>query len=249
MNSITRTGTALLIAITVLLAIPASAETLRITASDWAPYVDPGMRNDGFALALVSAALRRAGYETEVRVQPWPEALEQVVDGHYDVFATLWFRDERADELAFSQPYIDCEIGVVRKAGSGFRFTGLDSLRGRTVGVVEDFAYSREAVDRTGIDIQLTGGVRESIAALGAGDVDLVVADRRVALFHINEASLAKRFDVLPDALLTRGLRIAVAKTRADHAEILAAFDAAIEAMQSDGSYEALLASYRISTW
>lgn len=249
MKSISRAGMTVLIAIAVLLAMPASAETLKVTASDWAPYVDPGMRNDGFALALVSAALERAGYETEAAVEPWPQALDDVVTGRYDVFATLWFRDEGRDELAFSEPYIDCEIGLVRRAGYGFRFTGLDSLRGLTVGVVEDYAYSRQAVDRTGIDVRLTGSVRESIAALEFGEVDLVVADRRVALFHINEASLAKRFDVLPDALLTRGLRIAVRKSRPDHEEIIAAFDAAIEEMRTDGSFDALLATYRISTW
>lgn len=249
MNSITRSGMTLLIAIAVLLAIPASAETLRITASDWAPYVDRDTRNNGFALALVSTALERAGYETEVTVEPWPESLDKLTEGRYDVFATLWFRDERDEELAFSKPYIDCEIGLVRRADSRFRFAGLDSLRGLTVGVVDDYAYSKQAVDRTGIDVRLTGSVRESVAALGSGDVDLVVADRRVALFHINEASLAKRFDVLPDALLTRGLRIAVPKSRPDHDTIIAAFDAAIEAMQKDGSYDALLASYRISTW
>lgn len=175
--------------------------------------------------------------------------MDRLTEGRYDVFATLWFRDERDEELAFSKPYIDCEIDLVRRADSGFRFAGLDSLRGVTVDVVDDYAYSQQAVDRTGIDVRLTGSVRESVAALGPDDDGLVVADRHVAHFHINEASLAKRFDVLPDALLTLGLRIAVPKSRPDHDAIIAALDAAIEAMQNDGSYEALLASYRISTW
>jgi polar amino acid transport system substrate-binding protein len=68
-------------------------------------------------------------------------------------------------------------------------------------------------------------------------------------LFHINEGARAKLFDVLPDALMKRGLRIAVPKSRPDHEEIIAAFDAAVAEMRADGTYDALLASFRVSTW
>ena len=188
-------------------------------------------------------------YELEFTAESWPTALEATVAGEYDVVGALWFREERGESLAFSEPYIDCEIALIKLATSDFRFSGRDSLVGRNVGVVDDYAYSREAVDRTGIEIVSGGTVAENVARLGSGEIDLVVADRRVALFHINEGARAKMFDVLPDPLMKRGLRIAVPKRRPDHEEIIAAFDIAVAEMRADGTYDALLASFRVSTW
>ena len=229
--------------------LPAHSETLRLTASAWPPYVDPTTRASGFAIALVTTALKRAGYEFVLTVEPWPTALEATVAGKYDVVGALWFREERGESLAFSEPYIDCEIALIKLATSDFRFSGRDSLVGLKVGVVDDYAYSREAADRSGIDVVSGGTVAENVARLRTGEVDLVVADRRVALFHINEGARAKMFDVLPDPLLRRGLRIAVPKSRPDHEEIIAAFDTAIAELRADGTYDALLASFRVSTW
>ena len=232
-----------------IISLPSLGETLTLTASEWPPYIDKEVRGGGFAVSLVSAALERAGYETSFSEQPWPDALEATVDGEYDAIVGIWYTDERSESLAFSAPYIDCEIALIKLTTSDFRFTGPESLIGRQVGVVEDYAYSREAIDRTGIEVITTGSVAEAVAKLRSGELDLVVADRRVAFSHINERALAKSFDVLPNPLLTRGLRIAVPRNRPDHTEIITAFDAAISEMRADGTYNSILASFRISTW
>jgi polar amino acid transport system substrate-binding protein len=52
---------------------------------------------------------------------------------------------------------------------------------------------------------------------------------------------------VLPKPLITRSLRIGVSKQRPDHAEIVAAFNRAVTQMKEDGSYNSLMANYRIS--
>ena len=239
----------LMVVAALLIALPAHGEVLKITGSSWAPYVDTESVHNGFAMALVSAALTRAGYEAEVTIAPWPGALDATVAGTYDVIAAIWYREDRAETLAFSEPFIDCEIALIKLASTDFRFEGLDSLVGLKIGVVDDYAYSRQAIDRSGFDILSSTSVAESVAKLRTGEIDIVVADRRVALFHINERAHAKSFDVLPDALLKRGLRIAVPRTRPDHEEIVAAFDAAISEMQADGSYNDILATFRISTW
>jgi ABC-type amino acid transport substrate-binding protein len=64
---------------------------------------------------------------------------------------------------------------------------------------------------------------------------------------EVDLVSGAKFVRIIPDALQTRGLRIAVSKQRKDHAEIVAAFNEAIAAMREDGSYNSTLANYRIS--
>jgi len=230
------------------LSIPlAEADELRLTASEWRPYVDPNGQRGGFAMALVSRALERAGYDVSIDIGTWPQTLEDTISGKHDVFVTLWFSDERAESMVFSEPYIKNEIALVRRSDSGIRVSKREDLLGLKIGIVDDFAYSPANTDTTGINIVASGSVTESIAQLRDREIDLVLADRRVALFEINERALAKSFDVLPDPLVTRGLRIGVSKQREDADVIVAAFEAEIATMREDGSFNAILATFRVS--
>jgi polar amino acid transport system substrate-binding protein len=231
------------------LAGTAGAEPLKLTASPWRPYVDANMHGSGFAMALVARALERAGYETITELGQWPAALEDTQAGNFDVFCTAWLTEERTATLAFSSPYVHNEITFVRRRdwGSGRNFKSREDLVGLRIGVVDDFAYSQQAYDTTGIDIAWAGSVKENMQRLQNRDVDLVLADRRVALLEINDQAMAKSFYVQPDPLITRGLRIAVSKQREDHEQIIAAFEAAIARMREDGSFAALLNTFRVS--
>jgi polar amino acid transport system substrate-binding protein len=227
--------------------LPTAAEDLSMTANIWPPYVDDDLAKNGFVIALVSAALERAGYSTSVVVEPFQEALEATKAGDYDVYCNLWLTSERASTLAFSEPYIENEITFIKRAESYFTFRDRADLNGLRVGIVSDYAYSQQPYDTTGITVSESGSVKENIKRLLSGDIDLVLADRRVAMYEVNELRVAKNITVLPQPLSTRGLRIAVSKKRADHKDIIAAFDQAITAMKADGSYNAILASYRVN--
>ena len=226
----------------------ADADELRLTASEWRPYVDPGSPRAGFAVYLVSTALERAGYDVSIETGPWPQTLEDTIAGDYDVFATLWFTDERAESILFSEPYIRNEMAFVRRSDSGIRFRNREDLEGLRIGIVSDFAYASDA-DATGLEIVSSGSVAENIALLRKGELDLVLADRRVALAEINERAHARSFDVLPEPLMRRGLRIGVSKERDDAAAIVAAFEEEIAKMREDGTFNAILATFRVSDW
>jgi polar amino acid transport system substrate-binding protein len=230
-----------------IVTLSAGAEDLRMTGSNWPPYVDNELHDNGFVVALVSDALERAGYKTKMTVESWPLALEATQTGNYDLFCSLWYTDERAETLVFSEPYIDNHITFVKRSESKIQFNDRADLAGLRIGIVDDYAYSEQTYDLIGIEITEAGSVRENIKRLLAGDIDLVLADSRVALYEVNDLRAAKNITVLRPPVNTRGLRIAVSKKRADHREIVAAFDAAIASMKADGSYNALLANHRVS--
>jgi polar amino acid transport system substrate-binding protein len=223
------------------------AEVLKITANIWPPYVDDQMSGNGVAIALVTAALERAGYTPELTIEPWPEALDATRDGRYDVVCSLWLTDERAAELAFSEPYLQNHLKLIKRANSNIQYFDRDDLVGLTIGTVSDYAYSAQPYDTSGIEVTESGSVRDNIQSLLANEIDLVLADSRVAFYEVDELRAAKQITVLPKPVNSRGLRIAVSKSRADHAEIIAAFDQAVAAMKEDGSYNSLMANYRIS--
>ena len=131
----------------------------------------------------------------------------------------------------------DVEIGALSR----------EALTGYRIGVVEDFAYGEKPYDTTGLDIVVGTSVRDNVRQLFARELDLVLGDERVLRHEVDLVSGAKFVVIVPEPLETRGLRLAVSRTRADHEQIIAAFDAAIAAMREDGSYNDVLANYRIS--
>ena len=228
-------------------ACPASADTLKITANVWPPYVDDKMSGNGVAIALVTEALARAGYPSELVLEPWPRALEATKAGQYDVICSLWHTDARSATLAFSEPYMENQIKFIKRSDSDIQYYDRDDLNGLRIGVVNDYAYSAKPYDTTGIEITTSGSVKDNLERLFKDEIDLVLADSRVAFYQVDKLLAAKKITVLQKPVLTRGLRIAVPKQRSDHAEIITAFDQAMAQMKKDGSYNTLLANYRIS--
>lgn len=231
----------------VLLTVGAKAQELNLTASTWSPYVDARLYEHGVAIAVARAALERAGYGSNLTVGSWPQVMVATQNGTYDVLVGVWFTEERSAELAFSEPFLDNDIKFLKQSGRDIQYRNLDDLIGLRIGVVSDYAYSREAVDTAGIEVAVASSVRENVEGLLAGELDLVLADARVAMYEVNQLVVAKDVTLLPEPVITRGLRIAVSRARADHDEIVETFDAAIESMRSDGTYAGLLANYRIS--
>jgi polar amino acid transport system substrate-binding protein len=230
-----------------LLVTPVWAEKLVLTASEWPPYASAGLYRNGVAVALTEEALRRAGYETETMLGTWPEALDETIAGSRDVITSVWRTEEREQQLAFSEPFLTNYIVFIKRDDSDAWFNERADLDGLRIGVVADYAYSAQPYDTAGIDIQLADSALENIEKLRAGELDLVLADSRVAAYQIDKLVAAKELTLIRNPLLKRGLRIAVTKSRADHAEIITAFDASIQRMQTDGSYNAILATFRVS--
>ncbi len=231
----------------ICLTIGAEAQGLKLAASIWPPYVDERLYENGVAIAMATTALERAGYDPSLTIGLWPQVMEATQSGTYDVLVGVWFTEERSAELAFSEPFLNNEIRFLKRYDSDIRYRSIDDLIGLRIGIVNDYAYSRQAVSTAGIDIAAAGSVRENIQSLLAGELDLVLADARVALYEVNRLVAAKNVALLPEPVTTRGLRIAVTRARPDHNQITEAFNAAIASMQLDGSYSRVLAQYRIS--
>ena len=237
----------IILPILLLLAGISVADELKVTASSWPPYLSENLYENGVAVVLTGEVLRRAGYQSTVTIEPWPAALEETMAGTYDVVTSLWQTEERLAELSFSKPLLTNYIVFVRKDASGIVFNDRSDLDGLRIGIVEDYAYREEPYDTKGIDISAAGSVRDNIRKLLADELDLVLADGRVAAYEIDQLIAGKELSIIRKPLATRSLRIAVSRQHPDHDQIVAAINDSIAQMQADGSYNEILATFRIS--
>lgn len=232
-----------------LLAGPAlpDDELLRVVASEWSPYVSASVPRNGVAPQVVLTALRRAGYRVQLYLDYWPQSLAATQAGDFDAIVSLWYTEERAESLAFSEPFMMNDLQFMKRSADAIKLVSREDFVGLRVGIVEDFAYSEQQYDTTGIDVISGGSVGENIDRLIAGELDLVLGDSLVLRHEADLRRAAKQVEVLPLVLESRGLHLGVSRQRADHEQIIAAFNDSIAAMKADGSYASLMANYRIS--
>jgi len=225
-----------------------AAEELQVATSEWIPYVGKDLPNQGLALDIVNQALKRAGYTTSMNLQSWSRTLEGTDIGVFDLIATAWYSKERDKSFYFSKPYIYSEITLLKHIDFDFRFSSIADLNGRTVGIIRDYAYG-EKFDRARGIIRVPGiHILENIQRVLNGEIELTVGDKRVLQYEIKHNISLNRDKLIfvPNAVLKKGIYIAVSRLNPKHKEIAQAFDKAISAMRKDGTYDRIIKSHKL---
>lgn len=225
-----------------LTAQAALAEKLRLVADAWPPFTELGLPNGGLATDLVRTALARAGYPSEYVQAPWARALRGVGTGDYDVLVNAWFSQERLQLGAFSSPYLTNRIRLLKRRHSPIAFANLTDLQPFDIAVVRNYAYGPAFDSDTRLHKVQVSSFGSAARMLHAGRVSLTLEDEYVARYHLNREPPALRdaLEFLPKALSENHLHILVSRHHPAQAQIVAAFNRAIEQMKADGSYRAL---------
>jgi polar amino acid transport system substrate-binding protein len=232
-----------------VLAHAEQSKDLRVTASPWSPYVSRDLPGNGVAVRIATTVLQRAGYTSSFSLQQWPRDLEATRLGEYDVIASIWFTEERARDLVFSDSIFENRIKLMVRTDSDIKIAEPDALKGYRVGVVEDYAYAQGAYKDLPIEIIKSTTLEENLQRLLQGDIDIAVADEQVALYTLNNKIPGgiRQIRIARDPLSTRQLKIAVSRKRIDSDKIISDFNAALQQMKEDGSYLDILHPFRIS--
>ena len=232
-----------------VIALAEQSKDLRITASPWSPYVSRDLPGNGVAVSIATAVLQRAGYTSSFALQQWPKDLEGTRLGEYDMIASIWFTEDRARDLVYSDPIFENRIKLMVRTDSDIKIAIPGALEGYRVGVVQDYSYAQGAYSDLPVDIVKSTTVEENLQRLLAGDIDIAVADEQVALYTLNNKIPGgiKQIRFARDALSTRQLKVAVSRKRSDAEKIISDFNTALQLIKDDGSYLDILHQFRIS--
>ena len=224
-----------------------AAEKLHVTGSLWTPYIDADLPEGGLATDLVRTALTDAGYELEAKIERWPRAYEGAAIGLYDVVAAVWRTAEREQDLLFSEPYLFNDIVLLTRPGVLVDFQALEDLAGYRIGVVRDYAYDEAFDNHPGLTRVVNNQLIQNLLLLRQGRLDLVIADRWSALYHI-AAYLpedAARFRLLAKPVASQGLTLGVSRQNPQAAKIVDNFNTAIAAMKADGRFAKIVEKHQ----
>lgn len=226
-----------------LLALPAAAETLTVAADPWPPFVDEDHEEGGVGLAIIREALSRSGYQVELEIMPWARAKDGVASGDYDMLPAVWYTEERTEELRYSERYITNDIKFIKRAGDDFQYDGLESLDGKTIGTIRDYAYGDEFTDYDGYEAEASSDLLTNIRKLVNDRVDLAVEDELVARHKITneDEALLDEVEFVEKPLSSEGLYMTVGKANPKSEEIIEAFNEGLKAMKEDGTFDTIM--------
>jgi hypothetical protein len=192
---------------------------------------------------LTEQALERAGYHSSTSFVADGQLTPKLQHGDYDGSAALWKSEDREQFLLYSKAYLENRLVLVARKGGNVAATSLSELKGKSVALVDGYAYG-EAVDAgTGPQFVRGSSAQENVQALLSGKVDYVLLDDLVVeyLFEQHPKDAPARLEVGKRPLVKRTLHLAVRKDLPDAQNVIDRFNDAIASMVGDGTYNVAL--------
>ncbi len=223
--------------------VEASAQTVTLVNSSWAPYKGNDLPNGGVVTDIARQALERAGYQVKTISAPWKRALKGAYSGQYDVVPAIWHNDERAEKLLFSKPVMQSRVVFISRPEVKFEFSGYSDLDGWVVGVGSGWGYpeafknAKKFVKEEAVDLNI------NMKKLVYGRLELIVAEEIAARYTASKLFSPERAKLHYSkmAIQENDLHIAVSKQNKSHKEIIERFDKAIAEMHRDGTFAGIL--------
>lgn len=213
------------------------ASTIKLSSSDYPPYSGPQLPLEGIITAITNAAFKRAGYQVIIQYRPWARSLQEAKSGISDGILSVWYSKEREAFFAYSQPLYINKIGFY--ARNDHTVDLMDSTRRKNlrVGVVRGYA-NPPAFEAEQLTTEEATSDEENLLKLAAGRVDLVLVDKGLASYLLNDKliELRNRLTWLEPSVDTLPLYVAFSKKSPGWQKRLADFNAALETLSKDGT-------------
>ncbi len=254
-----RAGLALTVAL--VLAAPwlagqaAAACELRVGWEPYAPYTyaDGAGGVTGADIELVRVLADEVGCAVEFTELPWARILREVESGTLDMSTSTSWTPERTAWAWFSEPYRETEMAIYVRRGEVGRFelgrlADIAAERFR-LGVITDYYYGDafQAVAKDPHYAEWIDGATDyatNIRKLISGRIDgYLVEDVGVMAAELARLGVADEVERYPLAIEGEELRFMFSRQTVEPATV-AAIDAAVERMRTDGRLRAITQRY-----
>ncbi|WP_295884424.1 transporter substrate-binding domain-containing protein [uncultured Thiohalocapsa sp.] len=159
--------------------------------ADWAPfaYRDDAGEPTGIDADTLAAINDLLGTDIKLVLGDWSELVEQAMRHEIDGLSTSRPRAERAQALAFSQPYTELANGVFVRAGNPLGIHGPEDLVGRRIGYAGgSLLNQRHIAAIPGAEGVPASSVPDLLNALLAEDVDALLGSTDTLRFLVSDA-------------------------------------------------------------
>lgn len=232
-------------------------KTLVIAGDYWCPYnCLPDSESPGYLVELIQKALYIYSIDVEYRIMSWNDAIKLAEKGEVD--AIVGIGDIKGKNLLTTNLPIEYSMtDAFTRNDTEWIYDGIDSLRGKKVGVVMGGIIDEVIKHYIGINYPINpsafsvqeekNAVIESIADLIDSDSDVYVEDYRVVQHYIKENGLDPYIKNAGHVgKIKTPVYIAFSKALPDAAEYIQYLAEGIASLKATGEYDALRLKYNM---
>lgn len=231
--------------------------TVSLRADFWCPFnCEPDAARPGFMVEIAQYALGKYGHTVDYQIMPWNRAIKEVRAGKIDgVIAEL---KSHSPDLIY--PAREAALAVNAfwvKKGTPWRYQGIDSLNGVTLGIIRDYAFGNPLdayVLKNKLNISRVAmvngeqAVAQNIKRLVLGRIDVYVEAQAVVRFQAGKDGQA---DLLESAgiLNATPLYVAFSPQRATSAAYARMLAEGVDELRATGKLDNILYKYGLHDW
>ncbi len=223
----------------------ANAEQLLVgVENNWPPFIARDAEKEGLATEIVRQAFKTQGYEFKMKWLPWSRALKGLSELKYDIIPGAWYSEERTKEFFYSEPYLSNRIVFIKRVDDPFEYNGLESLSGKTIGVIKEYGYLESFMTADNFTRRESRRLYINLLRLTRNKIDLAIEDEIVARLIVREQapSLADAITYTKNALSVNDLHVIISRNHPKGKEIIESFNRGLATIKENGTYDGILA-------
>ena len=209
--------------------------------------IGPDGKLKGFEIELVLAYCAQMQAQCTLVQQEFDGLIPALQSRKVDaIFASVSITEERQKVIAFSKPYYNTPARLVAKAGLKLDATAA-GLKGKKIGVQRGTTHEAYAAKTfTQSEIVRYGSQDQVFLDLKSGRIDATLMDTPAADFGFLKKPEGKGFAFTGPAIEDKlfGVGTGVGMRKADEATLGKKFNAAIDAVQANGTFKKLADKY-----
>lgn len=220
-------------------------KVIQAVQDPWPPYVMDSQQTPGLAVELVTQAFATQGYTLQLTLKPWSRVLKETQHGRDHIVIAAWYSEHRTRTLAFSKPYLYTDIRLFSRQDRPVTFRQISDLKGKTVGILHDYAYHPSLMTHPDIIRVPAATLLMNLRKLLTGRIDLLAADRRVALWTMQSNQIdINSLTALQPALSLTPVHVMVGKNNPQAGHYLNVFERGLSTLKATGEYDAIINQY-----
>ena len=175
--------------------------TLLLVTAPYPPFInaagDP--QGEGIDIDIAREAMRRGGYEVEVKLVPWKRALLMLERGEADFTTTISRSGDRNTYLAWSPGYrVTVGYRFYAKKGNGQTLTSMEDLDGHSLGITLGYFYPDVIAKRAKTRYENGSTLTNTVNMLDKGRADYMVVNGIAGSWEINRLGLTDQLELQP---------------------------------------------------
>ena len=234
---------------------PGLAASIRITVTEWCPYMCTATEQRGFATDVVDAAFRSQGHEAEFVALPWLRALERTRTGQTD--GSLAPAKAEAPNLIYPElPVGHQQMCFFTQHDQAWRYDGVRSLTAIRLGFLTNLSLPGlmdYLADNRGSDrvqpISDDQFMRKNFYKIDHRRIDALIDDQNVVYYYMQKNGMSRSKYRVAGCLGGEPIYLGLTPTRpVESARLAAIYESGLQSIKLSGELATILRAYGLAS-